>query len=258
MNGVIREAVIAACLTAMMILLFLGSWRSTLIIAISIPLSILTFDLRFQRARGNDQHHDAGGLALAVGILVDDATVTIENIDRNFDEGKDFSPASWTARPRSLCPRWSPLSASALCFCPCSSSPASPISLRSARRSRRVRHAGVVYPFAYFGSDAGHVPAEARSAPCAPSRHRWNLAGRFQSAFERGFEAPRRHITAARNLHPPPRSVRSCVLFLAAAFRSLSPGSGAIFSPSPIPASSVCMFAPKPGPGSRRPPGFAT
>jgi len=89
-NGVVREAVIAACLTAMMILLFLGSWRSTLIIAISIPLSILTSICCLSALGETINIMTLGGLALAVGILVDDATVTIENIERNFEEGKDL------------------------------------------------------------------------------------------------------------------------------------------------------------------------
>ncbi len=86
-SGVIREAIIAACLTALMILLFLGSWRSTLIIAISIPLSILTSVIALSLLGQTINVMTLGGLALAVGILVDDATVTIENIERHFEEG---------------------------------------------------------------------------------------------------------------------------------------------------------------------------
>src|SRR6266576_3914128 len=86
-NGVIREAIIAACLTGLMILLFLGSWRSTLIIAISIPLSILTSVMTLSFLGETINIMTLGGLALAVGILVDDATVTIENIERYFEEG---------------------------------------------------------------------------------------------------------------------------------------------------------------------------
>jgi multidrug efflux pump subunit AcrB len=89
-EGVVKEAVIAGCLTAMMILLFLGSWRSTLIIAVSIPLSILT-SISVLAALGETINiMTLGGLALAVGILVDDATVTIENIDRHLEEGKSL------------------------------------------------------------------------------------------------------------------------------------------------------------------------
>jgi multidrug efflux pump subunit AcrB len=86
-NGVIREALIAACLTALMILLFLGSWRSTLIIAVSIPLSILSSVIVLGFLGETINIMTLGGLALAVGILVDDATVTIENIERYFEEG---------------------------------------------------------------------------------------------------------------------------------------------------------------------------
>ena len=82
-NGVVREALIAACLTALMILLFLGSWRSTLIIAVSIPLSILTSVILLSVLGQTINIMTLGGLALAVGILVDDATVEVENINRN-------------------------------------------------------------------------------------------------------------------------------------------------------------------------------
>ena len=92
-SGVIREALIAACLTAIMILLFLGSWRSTLIIAISIPLSILSSIIALSALGETINLMTLGGLALAVGILVDDATVTIENIHRYLAEGKDLEEA---------------------------------------------------------------------------------------------------------------------------------------------------------------------
>ena len=91
--GVVREGAIAACLTGLMILVFLGSWRSTIIIAISIPLSVLT-SLTLLSALGQTVNiMTLGGLALAVGILVDDATVTIENINRNADQGKELLQA---------------------------------------------------------------------------------------------------------------------------------------------------------------------
>jgi CzcA family heavy metal efflux pump len=92
-DGVLREALIAACLTAAMILLFLGNWRNTLIIAISIPLSILSSVILLSAIGQSFNIMTLGGLALAVGILVDDATVTIENIDRNMDLGKPLIPA---------------------------------------------------------------------------------------------------------------------------------------------------------------------
>src|SRR5580658_4874260 len=92
-EGVVHEAIIAACLTAVMILVFLGSWRSTLIIAVSIPLSILTSLLTLSALGETINIMTLGGLALAVGILVDDATVEIENINRNLEQGKEIEQA---------------------------------------------------------------------------------------------------------------------------------------------------------------------
>ena len=92
-KGVVTEAIIAAALTALMVLLFLGSWRSTLIIAISIPLSIITSLIILDALGETINLMTLGGLALAVGILVDDATVTIENINRHLEEGMDVEPA---------------------------------------------------------------------------------------------------------------------------------------------------------------------
>src|SRR5580704_7795399 len=92
-QGVIREGIIAACLTGLMILLFLGNWRSTLIIAVSIPLSILVSICALSALHETINIMTLGGLALAVGILVDDATVTIENIDRHLAQGKEIVPA---------------------------------------------------------------------------------------------------------------------------------------------------------------------
>jgi CzcA family heavy metal efflux pump len=87
-SGVVREAVTAACLTGLMILIFIGSWRSTLIIAISIPLAILTSVICLSFLGQTINLMTLGGLALAVGILVDDATVEIENDNRILEEGR--------------------------------------------------------------------------------------------------------------------------------------------------------------------------
>src|ERR1700678_3143235 len=92
-SGVVREGIIAGCLTAVMILVFLGSWRSTLIIAVSIPLSILVSLIVLVALGETINIMTLGGLALAVGILVDDATVEIENINRNLEEGKEVEQA---------------------------------------------------------------------------------------------------------------------------------------------------------------------
>ena len=92
-TGVVREGAIAACLTGLMILVFLGSWRSTLIIAVSIPLSVLTSLIVLSALGQTINIMTLGGLALAVGILVDDATVVIENVNRNLDQGKELIQA---------------------------------------------------------------------------------------------------------------------------------------------------------------------
>jgi multidrug efflux pump subunit AcrB len=91
--GVIREGLIAGALTSILILVFLGSWRSTLIICVSIPLSILTSILILSALGETINIMTLGGLALAVGILVDDATVEIENIERQLGLGKDLRQA---------------------------------------------------------------------------------------------------------------------------------------------------------------------
>ncbi len=92
-SGVVREGAIAAALTALMILLFLGAWRSTIIIAISIPLSVLASIAVLSAIGQTINLMTLGGLALAVGILVDDATVTIENIERHIDAGETLENA---------------------------------------------------------------------------------------------------------------------------------------------------------------------
>lgn len=92
-SGVVHEAIIAAALTGLMILLFLSSWRSTLIITITIPLAILASIICLSALGQTINIMTLGGLALAVGILVDDATVTIENINWHLEQGKDVEPA---------------------------------------------------------------------------------------------------------------------------------------------------------------------
>ena len=92
-SGVVREAIVAACLTAAMILVFLGSWRSTIIIAVSIPLSILCSLILLYALHETINIMTLGGMALAVGILVDDATVAIENINRYLETGRELEQA---------------------------------------------------------------------------------------------------------------------------------------------------------------------
>jgi multidrug efflux pump subunit AcrB len=112
-QGVLREALIAACLTAVMILLFLGNWKSTLIIAISIPLSILVSILCLSALGETINIMTLGGLALAVGILVDDATVEIENINRNLAMGKETVQAILDGAQQIAVPAF----VSTLCIC---------------------------------------------------------------------------------------------------------------------------------------------
>ena len=112
-NGVLREGIIAAALTALMILLFLGSWRSTLIIALSIPLSVLC-SIAILSALGETINlMTLGGLALAVGILVDDATVAIENIHRHMVTGKGLEEAIMDGAQEIALPAF----VSTLCIC---------------------------------------------------------------------------------------------------------------------------------------------
>ncbi|HYB50116.1 MAG TPA: efflux RND transporter permease subunit [Burkholderiaceae bacterium] len=112
-TGVAREALIAACLTAALILLFLGNWRSTCIIAVSIPLSILASILALWGIGETINIMTLGGLALAVGILVDDATVTIENIERHLHLGADMHEAILTGAGEIAVPAF----VSTLCIC---------------------------------------------------------------------------------------------------------------------------------------------
>jgi len=126
-SSVVREGVIAAALTGAMILLFLGSWRSTLIITLSIPLAILTALTGLSLLGETINVMTLGGLALAVGILVDDATVTIENINWHLEQGKEIEPAILDGRSRSFVPA----TVSLLCICTpscrCSALVASPV-----------------------------------------------------------------------------------------------------------------------------------
>src|SRR4249919_766921 len=112
-SGVIREGVIAALLTSVMILLFLGSWRSTIIIAVSIPLSVLGAIVMLSAIGETLNIMTLGGLALAVGILVDDATVTIENINYHLEQGKPVEQSILDGANQIVTPAF----VSLLCIC---------------------------------------------------------------------------------------------------------------------------------------------
>uniref|UniRef100_UPI00131C5836 efflux RND transporter permease subunit n=1 Tax=Beijerinckia sp. L45 TaxID=1641855 RepID=UPI00131C5836 len=112
-SGVVREGIIAAALTGLMILLFLGSWRSTLIITVSIPLAILASLATLSALGETINVMTLGGLALAVGILVDDATVTIENINWHMEQGKPIDAAIMDGAAQIV----GPATVSLLCIC---------------------------------------------------------------------------------------------------------------------------------------------
>src|SRR6202012_4714580 len=112
-SGVAREGIIAAALTSLMILLFLGSWRSTIIIATSIPLAILGSIATLSALGETLNIMTLGGLALAVGILVDDATVTIENINWHLEQGKQVEDAILDGAAQIVTPAF----VSLLCIC---------------------------------------------------------------------------------------------------------------------------------------------
>jgi multidrug efflux pump subunit AcrB len=204
-NSVIREAIIAACLTAIMILLFLRSWRSTLIIAISIPLSILTSICVVSSLGETINIMTLGGLALAVGILVDDATVTIENIERNFEQGKGLHAGILDGAAQIALPAL----VSTLCICivflPM-------FFLTGVARYLFIPLAEAVV-FAMIASyvlSRTLVPTMAMYLLQEHGQHRetepaaWNLPARFQRGFERAFEASRqgyRRLLGAAILH---------------------------------------------------------
>ena len=155
-SGVVREAVIAAALTAALILVFLGNWRSTCIIAVSIPLSILTSIIALYLMGETLNIMTLGGLALAVGILVDDATVTIENIERHLHLGSDLHKAILDGAGEIAIPAL----VSTLCICIVFVpmfflSGSRSLFVRAAGGSRGICHAGLVCPVAHPGAHAG-------------------------------------------------------------------------------------------------------
>ena len=189
-NGVVREGLIAACLTGIMILIFLGSWRSTVIIAVSIPLSILTSLIVLSALGETINIMTLGGLALAVGILVDDATVEIENINRNLEGGKETEHAILDGAAQIAVPAF--VSTIAICivfvpmffltgvarylFVPLAEAVVFAM-LASYFLSRTVVPTMAKYLLRPHAAGQGEMPAEGG-----------NVFVRFQRAFERRFE----------------------------------------------------------------------
>ncbi len=212
-DAVVREAVIAAALTALMVLLFLGSWRSTLIIAISIPLSILASIICLSALGETINIMTLGGLALAVGILVDDATVTIENMNWHLERGEDVENAILNGAHEIALPAFVSTLAICIVFVPM-------FLLAGIARFLFVPLAEAVV-FAMLASyllSRTLVPTLAkywlrRHEPDASARP--GFFARFQARFEQGFARWRNHYRALleRALSSGPRFA---VPFLAA------------------------------------------
>ncbi|WP_088930486.1 efflux RND transporter permease subunit, partial [Burkholderia multivorans] len=190
-QGVVREALIAACLTALMILLFLGSWRATLIIAVSIPLAVLTSLLALSALGQTINIMTLGGLALAVGILVDDATVAIENITHHLELGAPLEDAILTGAGEIAVPTFVSMLSICIVFVPM-------FLLTGVARYLFVPLAeAVIFAMiaSYFFSRT-LVPTLAMALMRAkrqgrPPRGMFARLARFQAAFEHRFEAVR-------------------------------------------------------------------
>jgi multidrug efflux pump subunit AcrB len=193
-SSVVREGVIAAALTGAMILLFLGSWRSTLIITLSIPLAILAALTGLSLLGETINVMTLGGLALAVGILVDDATVTIENINWHLEQGKEIEPAILDGAQQIVVPA----TVSLLCIC-IAFVPMFGLGGVAGYLFRPLAEAVMLALAASYVLSRTLVPTLANyllrhqhvhgSAHARPSR---NPLARFQRGFERMFENVRK------------------------------------------------------------------
>ena len=194
-SGVVREGVIAAALTSLMILIFLGSWRSTLIIATSIPLSVLG-SLATLSALGETLNiMTLGGLALAVGILVDDATVTIENINYHLEQGKAVETAILDGAAQIVTPAFVSLLCICIVFVPMFFLPGVarflfvPMAeaVMAAMICSFILSRTLVPTMANYllRAHAPHTDMHGLDGPLPPSR---NPLVRMQRTFERGFE----------------------------------------------------------------------
>jgi multidrug efflux pump subunit AcrB len=199
--GVLREAALAAGLVGFMILLFLGSWRSTIIIIISIPLSVLFSVIAISALGETINVMTLGGLALAVGMLVDEGTVTLENIFFHLEQGKPVEPAILDGAQQIVVPAFVTLLVLDIVF--------APMFQLGGVAGYLFRPLAEAVVFALIGSfvlSRTLVPTMARfllhahpghggpdDAPARPSR---NLLKRFQLGFERRFAAIRRRYRA--------------------------------------------------------------
>src|SRR6202522_1858063 len=186
-SGVVREAGIAAILTAIMILVFLGSWRSTVIIAVSIPLAILSSVIILSFRHETINLMTLSGLALAVGILVDDATVTIENISRHLEEGQPLHQGIFEGAAQIAVPAM----VSTLCIC-IVFLPMFALGGVAHYLFQPLAEAVIFAMLASYILSRTLVPTLAMyllKTPEANSRPSRNPFTRAQKAFDRGFEA---------------------------------------------------------------------
>ncbi len=239
-SGVVREAVIAAALTAVMILLFLGSWRSTLIIAISIPLSILASIVCLSALGETINIMTLGGLALAVGILVDDATVTIENINYHLEHGEEVQEAILNGAHEIAVPAFVSTLAICIVFVPM-------FQLAGIARYLFVPLAEAVV-FAMLASyvlSRTLVPTLSnywlhKHDPEEHQREKTGFFQRIQQRFERGFARLRegyiklleRALSAGRHFALPFLGAMAATALLAFPFGRYLPGLGQDFFPS--------------------------
>jgi multidrug efflux pump subunit AcrB len=249
-SGVVREGVIAALLTSLMILIFLGSWRSTLIIATSIPLSVLG-SLTVLSALGETLNiMTLGGLALAVGILVDDATVTIENINWHLEQGKAVEPAIMDGAAQIVTPAFVSLLCICIVFVPMFFLPGVSKFLFVPMAEAVI--AAMVCSFILSRTlvptmakyllrpHAPHTDMHGLDGPLPPRR---NPLIRFQLMFERGFEFARLYYRELLLLAVHRRRVflGGFLLFVVASF-ALAPFLGRDFFPS-VDSGQILMHA---------------
>jgi multidrug efflux pump subunit AcrB len=234
-SGVVREAIIAACLTAIMILVFLGSFRSTIIIAVSIPLSILCSLILLGALHETINIMTLGGMALAVGILVDDATVAIENINRFLETGRELEAAIIEGSAQIATPALVSTLAICIVFVPM-------FFLNGVARYLFVPMAeAVVFAMlaSYFLSRtlvptmAKHLLKEHDDAQEARKQASRNPFTRFQHGFERAFDRFRRGYLSLLTLCVD-HAGAFLIVFLAFALASLglTPFLGQDFFPS--------------------------
>ncbi|MDE3187098.1 MAG: efflux RND transporter permease subunit [Acidobacteriota bacterium] len=193
-SGVVREAIVAACLTAMMILVFLGSWRSTIIIAVSIPLSILCSLIVLAMLHETINIMTLGGMALAVGILVDDATVAIENINRNLEAGKELEQSILDGSAQIAIPALVSTLSICIVFVPMFflSGVAHYLFVPMAEAVVFAMLASYLLSRTLVPTMAKYLLKEHDDAQAARKRVSYNPFVRFQLAFENGFERFRR------------------------------------------------------------------